>query len=141
MDKMTLLELQRAASAPSRFPRFVTCFDEMATPLLPFQIRVHPFRAYTGSDSNAHEVSWFHLVPGGRFLVTCGFQETNLWDPGYKSRQYLEFLPLSIDDEIMGHLLAIAPTSDGRELLVLTESGCVNTSPLPGHAYIPVPLS
>ena len=125
MDKMSLLELQHAASAPYRFPRFAQRHDKMASPLLPFQTRVHPFRVDTDSDSNPHEVNWFYLVPGGRFLVTYGSQKINLWDLGYNSRQYLEFLPLSIRD-VAGHLLAIAQTSDGRELLVLTETGCEN---------------
>ncbi|KAJ3538041.1 hypothetical protein NMY22_g5336 [Coprinellus aureogranulatus] len=120
MDKMTLPELQHAVTAPSYFPIFMGCYDEMSLEAFPFQTRIHPFRGYIESDSPRTYVDRFILVPGGRFLFTQGNQGVNLWDLGYSSRQYLEPLSLVIG-EIFGRVVIVGPTADGRELLVLVE--------------------
>lgn len=68
-----------------------------------------------------HPVETFILVPGGRFLLTNGDSEIILWDLGYNSKEFMKPCPLS-SNSVVGDLCALAPTSDGKELLVAVET-------------------
>ena len=134
MDKMTVSELKHAVTAPSRFHRFVSISDLMGSIVLPFQTRIHPFRRTADSDTYPLHVDFFVLVPGGRFLITSGSSSIYLWDLGYNMRQFIEPFPLS--GQLDGYLIAVAPTSDGRELLVLLECEYVLRKVSPFYASL-----
>ncbi|KAJ3539996.1 hypothetical protein NMY22_g4482 [Coprinellus aureogranulatus] len=118
---MTELEIVHAATSPYRLVRLVK--DWYEEQIYPFQSREHPQRmGHFSQDMVEHvvyEVTNFYLVPGGRFLVASDEDELILWDLGYNSKQFIRPFPLTVGERA-GQPLAVAPTADGKELLVAT---------------------
>lgn len=123
-DRMSLLDLEHAATSPHRFVRTITCHDDPALQVLPFQSREHPLRGGEAPKGVLPiSVDTLALIPGGRFLLTSGDRAIVLWDLGYGSKQYIKPWPASGPHhfETRGEMRGIAPTSDGKQLLVAAE--------------------
>ena len=125
MDRMTLLELEHAATSPRRLTESMTYFDDEQVQLLPFQSRIHPLRSSNESIVVPHRIRAFVVVPGGRFLLTEGRHRIRLWDLGYNPKQYLRpwsfFATCSFEPSCEGSLRIVTPTEDGEQLLVAAE--------------------
>jgi hypothetical protein len=122
---MSLRELEHAATSPHRFIETINYDDEEGLKVLPFQSRIHPLRPSAESIVAPCSVDTFTLIPGGRFLLTNGRHEIILWDLGYNPKQYLKPWPLSAEHGYNvgaeGEMRAVAPTPDGKQLLVAAE--------------------
>ncbi|KAJ3518097.1 hypothetical protein NMY22_g13826 [Coprinellus aureogranulatus] len=124
-EKMTLAELEHAASGPHRFIKLVKNFPQAAATPLPAQSRFSNFRK-KGNDLGIPEEVYspksICLVPGGRFLFT-GSAHLCLWDLGYSVNAIANPFPLAVV-QLPRSLksvadLEIAPASNGEDILVL----------------------
>ncbi|KAI4527958.1 hypothetical protein K525DRAFT_263758 [Schizophyllum commune Loenen D] len=100
---MSLLELEHAATAPSRFIRLMRKYDlvadttderlsPMAKQLLHLRLPGKPGAVPAHSDSFQD----IHLVPGGRFLFTLSQDYFHIWDLGRNAYSGLKPLPLYV---------------------------------------------
>ncbi|KAL1716233.1 hypothetical protein EV715DRAFT_293433 [Schizophyllum commune] len=100
---MSLLELEHAATAPSRFIRLMRKYDlvanttderlsPMAKQLLHLRLPGKPGAVPAHSDSFQD----IHLVPGGRFLFTLSQDHFHIWDLGRNAYSGLKPLPLYV---------------------------------------------
>lgn len=117
MDKMSIQDLQHAATAPYRFMDLV----KFPGYLTPFQTREHlqrvpPWSVWLDQDV-VFKTHNFCLIPGGRFLIASWESQLILWDLGYSSKQYLNPYPLAVGEH-RGDLIAASPTMNGEELIV-----------------------
>ncbi|KAL1665584.1 hypothetical protein GGF50DRAFT_52419, partial [Schizophyllum commune] len=103
LDAMSLLELEHAATAPSRFIRLMRKYDlvadttderlsPMAKQLLHLRLPGKPGAVPAHSDSFQD----IHLVPGGRFLFTLSQDYFHIWDLGRNAYSGLKPLPLYV---------------------------------------------
>ncbi|KAJ3527747.1 hypothetical protein NMY22_g9667 [Coprinellus aureogranulatus] len=108
-DKMTLAELEHAASGPHRFVKLVNEFGSAPTrrtqPYMTRRIACRMNDPVTGPQASdgLHWISAISLVPGGRFLVSAGRDDRKeddpgaicLWDLGHGPNSVLDVFPVS----------------------------------------------
>lgn len=127
MEKMTLAELEHAASGPHRFVKWMKTFPSSTTEALPSRKQVFHFRKRensAGVPDQVHEPEILRLVPGGRYLVTAG-SCLCLWDLGYSSNVTAKPFPLATLEAPHGYFiphLETIPSSDGKDILILVWS-------------------
>ncbi|KAJ3529115.1 hypothetical protein NMY22_g9131 [Coprinellus aureogranulatus] len=108
LEKMTLAELEHAASGPHRFIKFI---DDVNKP------------AERAIDEYYGGIEHISLVPGGRFLFTASTHPVAtvcLWDLGYNMHAPVKPFPLATTPFDGGIILNISafPSSDGRLLRI-----------------------
>ncbi|KAF6764464.1 hypothetical protein DFP72DRAFT_955551 [Ephemerocybe angulata] len=133
MEKMSILRLEHASTGPTRFLAGVKIYqpDDCVRPYI---TRTPHFRRERCSyDSYSYDT--FHLVPGGRFLFTSASNTVCLFDLGYSMNVPVESLPLATLKGF-GELKAVAPTMNGKELLVATIKGSPVGAPASKILYI-----
>ncbi|KAF5330236.1 hypothetical protein D9611_010627 [Ephemerocybe angulata] len=124
-EKMSILELEHASTGPTRFLAGVKMYepDECVRPYI---TRTPQFR-WERRSYDFYGYDTFHLVPGGRFLFTCNSHVVCLFDLGYSMNVHVKSTPLAILKGF-GELKAVAPTTNGKELLIATTKGRVRSS-------------
>ncbi|KAF6764471.1 hypothetical protein DFP72DRAFT_423404 [Ephemerocybe angulata] len=124
VEEMSLLELEHASTGPSRFLRAAKMQTEEEC-LRPYLTRIPQLRqARSSHDSSSYNA--LHLVPGGRFLFTSGRNTVCLFDLGYNMNVPVKPFPLATLKDF-GELRAVAPTTNGKELLIATTNRTAST--------------
>ncbi|KAJ3529116.1 hypothetical protein NMY22_g9130 [Coprinellus aureogranulatus] len=131
LEKMTLAELEHAASGPHRFIKFVDATDstQPGHQTQPYLIRQIPYRKKAeeaGSPDESYAATRLVLIPGGRFLVTSASSDGTtekgavcLWDLGYSMHTPAKPFPVastSTEPSILS--LSACPGLDGKAIIV-----------------------
>ncbi|KAF6764465.1 hypothetical protein DFP72DRAFT_423288 [Ephemerocybe angulata] len=115
METMSILELEHASTGPVKFLGGVKMYHDEEC-VRPYLTRTPQLRRERSShDSYSYDT--FHLVPGGRFLLTSDLNTIWLFDLGYNMNVPVKPLPLATL-EGFGEMQSIAPTTNGKELLI-----------------------
>lgn len=134
-EKMTVAELEHAASGPHRFVRFVTEF-ESASPSIckqPYLTRQFPCRRRLddpGNTDGLYRAPYISLIPGGRFLVTASAGTITdatkgtvcLWDLGYNMNSPMKPFPIataSTQSSIIS--FSTCPSANGIDIIVAVQ--------------------
>ncbi|KAF6764476.1 hypothetical protein DFP72DRAFT_1130352 [Ephemerocybe angulata] len=117
MEGMSLLELEHASTGPTRFLNGVKK-HEPETWVRPYLTRMPQLRESRSSHDSSYSNA-VHLVPGGRFLFTSGRNDICLFDLGYSMNVPVKPFPIATLKDF-GELEAVAPTTNGKELLIAT---------------------
>ncbi|TEB28023.1 hypothetical protein FA13DRAFT_825885 [Coprinellus micaceus] len=129
VEKMTLAELEHAASGPRRFIKFISRSNSGSSKRYtgPYVTRRYPCRREANQDG-LHTASHLALVPGGRFLFTAEGSRPKdaapasvcLWDLGYNMHCPANPFPvatISIPKMDIPHL-SYSPCSHGSEIIL-----------------------
>lgn len=132
LEKMSVKELEHAASGPHRFIKSIKSYPRPAEvgdyTSTAFQVRsFKAFRRPSSTDTTykpfgTYELREFALVPGGRFLLTCGKNGLCLWDLGYSMYAPAKPYPISSIEgaKTQLRLHKVAPSADGKHIIIAT---------------------
>ena len=140
LNYMTLLQLEHAATGPSRF------ISHVRNPSPSGMIKAYsekPLSTILRVLDNSHikdggEILHVYLIPGGRFLITHHVSELHMWDigiPGTFWAPWPSIAPLATLNRYCKNAYAAHSTRDGEGLIILastrdfwnTADTCVNS--------------
>lgn len=123
VQRMSVLELEHAATAPNRFLEYVKKTPAKNDSVVPYHTRVLQFRR-PGETGATFSVDALHLIPGGRFLITTGSGCLDIWDLGYNGNHSGNVFPLAslanADGSSCLMLGDVSPRGQGDTLLLAT---------------------
>ncbi|KAJ3516439.1 hypothetical protein NMY22_g14212 [Coprinellus aureogranulatus] len=132
LEKMTLADLEHAASGPHRFVKFVNASSptEPNYCIQPYLTRQMPCRKKAieaGIPDGLYQATCLALIPGGRFLVTSGSGNGTtkegmacLWDLGYNMHRPAKPYPIATIATGPSPIMALSAcaSSDGKSILI-----------------------
>ncbi|KAJ3507922.1 hypothetical protein NMY22_g16784 [Coprinellus aureogranulatus] len=135
VERMSILELEHAATAPSRFLNLVKRLDLDAAPL-PYSSRDLVFRK-APSLEGTHGLRSFYLVPGGRFLLlSTDDLSLVLWDLGHNMNVVPKPYPIATSEKC-GYLAGLRRFGDKLFVGVVSKyTTAGDSSPLHWHLRI-----